>query len=182
MPVLRHVPQPIEQLLGLLQQVAELVHDLPLVLLHVLVHLPHTDTGVSKNDTTSTLHFDLDKISRYLLSQRIRYWYCHLFNTNLLSILNWNILGIKDRGWHYLFRVIWLFCSFCKLRFNIIQGLLIVTNLNIAECWAILISWLRVLAGCCDVSSWWGTNGPGAASRASDHCSIDMPIIWNNCC
>ena len=130
MTVLRHVPQPIEQLLGLLQQVAELVHDLPLVLLHVLVHLPHTDTGVSKNDTTITFHFDLDKISRYLLSQRIRYRYCHLLNTILVSTLNFNILGMKDRGWQYL----GLFCSFYKLRFNKIQGLLIVTNLNIAEC------------------------------------------------
>ena len=56
--VLRHVPQSIEQLLGLLQEVAELVHDLPLVLLHVLVHLPHTDTGVNKNDTSNKLHSD----------------------------------------------------------------------------------------------------------------------------
>ena len=101
MTVLRHVPQPIEQLLGLLQEVAELVHDLPLVLLHVLVHLPHTDTGVSKNDASIKLHSDLNKISRYLLSQRIRYRYCHLFNTILLSTFNLNILGIKDRGWHY---------------------------------------------------------------------------------
>ena len=38
-PVLRHVPQPVEELLGLLEEVAELVDDLPLLLLlHVLVH------------------------------------------------------------------------------------------------------------------------------------------------
>ena len=35
-PVLRHVPQPVEELLGLLEEVAELVDDLPLFLVHVV--------------------------------------------------------------------------------------------------------------------------------------------------
>ena len=38
-PVLRHVPQPVEELLGLLEEVAELIDNLPLfLLLHVFVH------------------------------------------------------------------------------------------------------------------------------------------------
>ena len=103
MTVLRHVPQPIEQLLGLLQEVAELVHDLPLVLLHVLVHLPHTDTGVSKNDTSIKLHSDL-KISRYLLSQRIRYRYLLPFAVDI----EFEYFGYQG-SWVALLRVIWLF-------------------------------------------------------------------------
>ena len=50
MSILWHVPQTIEQLLGLLQQVTELIHHLPFLLLHVkdhvvmhsLQHAPHT--------------------------------------------------------------------------------------------------------------------------------------------
>ena len=101
MTVLRHVPQPIEQLLGLLQEVAELVHDLPLVLLHVLVHLPHTDTGVSKNDASIKLHSDL-KI--HLLSQRIRYRYLLPFAVDI----EFEYFGYQG-SWVALLRVIWLF-------------------------------------------------------------------------
>ena len=37
-PVLRHVAETVEQLLGLLQQVTELTDDLPLLLLHGVRH------------------------------------------------------------------------------------------------------------------------------------------------